>query len=92
MRKFDLADYCIATVRDGQSTYKKDEAINNMDINDVLIVYKDDVWSYYYAVPLNLEKKAGEKLLEFFYSDNYDYSDEKLQDFKSLYPNIFKAI
>jgi hypothetical protein len=89
--KFKLGDYCIASIRDGQSEHKKDEAIENMDANEILIVYRHDVYTHYYAVPFSKKEFVGNQLLEFFYDDNYDYTDEQLKDFKELYPQFFKA-
>jgi hypothetical protein len=85
----DLSNYLIAELRDGSNPYKKDQAIENMDINTILVVYRDDVYTYYYSVPLKLKNKVGFALLEFFYQDNHDYSDEKLQDFKDEYSEFF---
>jgi hypothetical protein len=88
MIDFKLAYYLVLEVRHGQS-YDLEIYTQKMCSSEELIVYRDDVWTYYYIVPKSKLKNAGLELLEFFYQDNHDYTDEQLIDFKSEYPNIF---
>ena len=90
MKKFQLADYIIAQVRDGQAEYNKDEAIKKMEKDYLLVFYRHDVYSYFYSVPSLYKNQIANELLEFFYSDNHDYTEEKLNDFKESYPCFFK--
>jgi hypothetical protein len=89
MRDFRLSNYAIAKVRDGQSQHEKDKALINMPPDNELVVYRHDVYTYYFSVPCVLMNKVGFELLEFFYQDNYDYSDEKLNNFKEEYKKYF---
>lgn len=90
MKKFELADYIIAQLRDGQSKYDKDKAITEMDKDYIFVYYRHDVYSYFYSVPPMYKNEIANELLEFFYSDNYDYNDQKLLEFKESYPEFFK--
>jgi len=90
MNKFKLCDYSIAVVRDGQSEYHKDQRLIEIESDRVLVVYRHDVYTYYYSVPVSKINLVGNELLEFFYKDNYDYSDEDLIEFKCKYQEFFK--
>lgn len=87
--RLKLNDYYIGQVRDGQNRYKIEESIKMMDQDHELVIYKDDVITYFYSIPKNKLTSFGYDLLEFFYSDNYDYTDEQLKEFKESYPSIF---
>ena len=89
--KAKLSDFYIGEVRDGQNRYKVDEAISQMEIDSELIAYKDDVTTYYYSIPTLLLPTVKDNFLQIFYSDNYDYCEEQLDDFKENYPSIFKT-
>lgn len=89
--KNKLNNFYIGEVRDGQNRYKVDEKISLMEKDCDLIVYKDDVTTYYYSVPRSLLTTVKDNLLEIFYADNYDYGEEHLKDFKENYPSIFKT-
>jgi hypothetical protein len=89
MRAFEIGNYCIASVRDGQSEHKKDKALEERDINTILVIYRHDVYTYYYAIPKSFKKNIPNSLLNFFYDDNYDYTDEQLNDFKMSYSEYF---
>ena len=88
MIDFKLAYYLVLEVRDGKD-YDLEIHTQKMCSSEELIVYRNDVWTYYYIVPKSKLKNDGLELLEFFYQDNHDYTDEKLIDFKGEYPNIF---
>ena len=89
--KNHLSNFYIGKVRDGQNRYKIEEAISLMEEDCHLIVYKDDVTTYYYSIPERLLTTVKDNFLEIFYEDNYDYSEEHLKEFKENYPSIFKA-
>ena len=86
-----LSDYFVLEVRDGKS-YDLESYTSEMCSSEELVIYRHDVWTYFYIVPKSKLKKVGYDLLEFFYEDNYDYTDEQLADFKNEYPNIFKEV
>lgn len=87
--RFKLNDYFIAKVRDGESERKKNAALSNVSSDDLVVVYNHDVYTYYYAVPVANKSEIGGEILELFYKDNYDYSDEQLEDFKIKYSEFF---
>lgn len=87
---FKLNDYYLTSVRDGNTEFNKNKLVSELSVNDVLVVYKDDVTTYYYAVPSNLKAQIGSELLELFYADNCDYTNDALTDFKDNHSEYFK--
>lgn len=80
--EFSLNEYYIGKVRDGASqSFELREAIKESKDDEILVVYREDVHTYYYLVPARHKDQIGGELLELFYSDNYDYTDEMRQDF-----------
>lgn len=92
MSKFELWPYHLCDVRDGASNYEINKLKSEMKEDEMLIIYKHDVTTHYYAVPKHLKNKIGTELLEFFYKDNFDYTDDDLRSFKSDYPDLFQEI
>lgn len=86
----NLPKYCIGKIREGHSEFNINKALHEMELDHHLVIYRDDVYTYYFSVPNSIKNEIGHELLEFFYRDNYDYSEEMKQDFINQYPEYFE--
>jgi len=89
--KKELSDYFLVKVRQGESNYKKDKLLSQVAEFNEVVIYEHDVYKYYYAVPYYAKDIIATGLLEFFYNDNYEYTDEQLKDFKEEYKEYFEG-